>query len=107
MRFIGNKENLIDKIYQIIVDKQIKGNSIFDFFSGTARVGVFFKNKDFKVFSSDLLYFSYVLQQAYIVNNKELEFKKLLPYINNINLLDFSAPLTKVVEYALPATAPT
>lgn len=33
MRFIGNKENLVDKIYQIMQSKEIKGNSFFDFFA--------------------------------------------------------------------------
>ena len=69
MRFIGNKENLVEKIYQIMQAKEIKGNSFFDFFAGTTSVGKHFKKLGYQVFSSDLLYFSYVLQKAYIVNN--------------------------------------
>jgi adenine-specific DNA-methyltransferase len=49
------------------------------FFSGTTNVARFFKKKGCKVFSSDILYFSYCLQYAYIKNNKEPVFKKLLP----------------------------
>lgn len=40
--------------------KNIQGNSFFDFFSGTVNVGKFFKKLNYQVFSSDLLYFSYV-----------------------------------------------
>jgi hypothetical protein len=30
MRFIGNKENLVDKIYQIMTENDIRGQSFFD-----------------------------------------------------------------------------
>ncbi len=99
MRFIGNKENLVDKIYQTILEKGIEGNSFFDFFSGTTNVGRFFKKKGFQVFSSDLLYFSYVLQQAYLVNNAELEFTQLHSTLKTESKLLFSTPLMEIVEY--------
>ena len=93
MRYIGNKENLLDKIYQTITERGISGNSFFDFFSGTTNVAQFFKKKNYQVFSSDLLYFSYVLQKAYISNNQVLTFEKLLQNIKiNSNYL-FSNPL--------------
>ena len=47
MRFIGNKENLIDKIYQIMQLKNIQGSSFFDFFAGTASVGKYFKKLNY------------------------------------------------------------
>jgi len=99
MRFIGNKENLVDKIYQIMLEKNISGDSFFDFFSGTTSVGRFFKQKGLQIYSSDLLYFSYVLQQAYIVNNKELDFRELLHALNIKSKLLFPTSLNKVVEY--------
>lgn len=61
MRFIGNKENLVGKIYQILQSKGISGTLFFDFFAGTSNVGQFFKKKGYQVFSSDLLYFSFSL----------------------------------------------
>lgn len=73
MRYIGNKENLLDKIYQVMQSKNIQGNSFFDFFSGTTSVSRFFKKLDYQIFSSDLLYFSYVLQKAYVSNNQVLD----------------------------------
>lgn len=99
MRFIGNKENLLDKIYYILQEREIKGNSFFDFFAGTTNVGQFFKKKGYQVFSSDLLYFSFVLQKAYIENNQELNFEKLLQNIPIQSNLLFSNPLTQVVDY--------
>lgn len=99
MRYIGNKENLCDKIYQILESKNIKGNSFFDFFAGTTSVGKFFKEKDYQIFSSDLMYFSYVLQKAYISNNQDFLFEKLLENIsvNSSNL--FATNLEKVVDF--------
>ena len=99
MRFIGNKEKLLGKIYQIITEKGIKGESFFDLFAGTTNVSRFFKKKNYQVFSSDLLYFSYVLQRAYIANNQELEFEKLLQKINFRGSAMFASPLQIVVEY--------
>jgi len=99
MRFIGNKENLVEKIYQIMLSKNIQGNSFFDFFAGTSNVGQFFKKKGHQIFSSDLLYFSFVLQKAYIENNQIPIFKKLLPQIRIKNNSLFASPLIQAVDY--------
>jgi adenine-specific DNA-methyltransferase len=99
MRYIGNKENLLDKIYNVMICREIRGNTFFDFFSGTTNVARFFKKKGFQVFSSDLLYFSYVLQKAYIANNQELTFDKLLKNIVSQTNSLFATPLQRVVEY--------
>lgn len=99
MRYIGNKENLLEKIHQVIQSKNIKGNSFFDFFSGTTNVGKYFKKLNYQVFSSDLLYFSYVLQRAYITNNEVLSFEKLLSKLNFQSTSLFASPLHIVVEY--------
>ena len=82
MRFIGNKERLVDWICSEMKNNGIKGSIFFDYFSGTANVGKFFKQKDYQIISSDLLYFSFVLQKAYIENNEHPQFKNLLPNIN-------------------------
>ena len=99
MRYIGNKENLLDKIHQVIQSKNIQGNSFFDFFAGTASVSKFYKKLDYQVFSSDLLYCSYVLQKAYISNNQVLNFEKLLNKISFQSTSLFASPLHIVVEY--------
>jgi adenine-specific DNA-methyltransferase len=99
MRYIGNKENLLEKIYYVMQSKSIKGDSFFDFFSGTTSVGRFFKKLDYQIYSSDLMYFSYVLQRAYISNNRQLTFEKILKEINFKTTSLFLTPLQIVVEY--------
>ncbi len=81
MRFIGNKENLLDRIKCILDKNEVSGKSFFDFFSGTTSVAKYFKNLGYSVYSSDFLYFSYCLQKAYIENNSPLLFENLLPLI--------------------------
>jgi adenine-specific DNA-methyltransferase len=99
MRFIGNKENIINKIYLILQSKNIVGEKFFDFFSGTTNVAKFYKKHNYQVFSSDFLYFSYCLQKAYIENNEKPKFLDLLDNIivNNESL--FASPLEKVLNY--------
>jgi len=99
MRFIGNKEKLVYWIYAIIKANKIKGETFFDFFSGTSNVGKFFKEKDYQIISSDLLYFSYVLQMAYLVNNKIPQFKKLLSKININSTSLFASNFELVLEF--------
>ena len=45
------------------------------------------------------MYFSYVLQRAYIVNNTNLDFKKLLNSIKAVSSTMFNSPLEHVVGY--------
>ena len=100
MRYIGNIENILENIYTILQANNVSGKTFFDFFAGTTNVGRFFKSKNYQVSSSDILYLSYCLQKAYIENNSEPKFEKLLkilPEPNNKNL--FSTPLETVSNY--------
>lgn len=101
MRYIGNKENIIGKIHQILKANGVAGKSFFDFFSGTANVARFYKDLGYTVYSSDIMYMSYCLQKAYIENNAEPTFEHLrsaFPQIETTENL-FATPLDKVVEY--------
>lgn len=100
MRYIGNKENILENIYDILQANGVKGKTFFDFFAGTANVGRFFKSKGYQVSSSDILYLSYCLQKAYIENNSESKFEKLLNSLpwKNIKTL-FSSPIETVASY--------
>ena len=82
MRFIGNKERLVNWIFSEIKANNLEGSLFFDYFAGTANVGKFFKQNNFQIVSSDLLYFSYVLQKVYIKNNTIPQFEKLLSTID-------------------------
>ena len=100
MRYIGNKENVVDRIFGIMQECGLKGIRFFDFFTGTTNVARFFKKKGFEIGSCDLLYLSYCLQKAYIENNEEPQFQNLLQEIPNISTrLFLNTPLEHVVEY--------
>ena len=99
MRFIGNKEKLLERIHQAVLSTSVKDGVFCDFFSGTSNVGRFFKEKGFKIISSDLLYFSYVLQKAYISNNTEPKFTKLLKNIKTPKNNLFSSPFESIKNY--------
>jgi len=87
MRFIGCKENLLNYIETFVKQKDIKGNVFCDLFAGTGSVAKHFKKLGYKIISSDILYFSYVLQKVYIEQNQYPKFTKLLKClkINPIN----------------------
>ena len=99
VRFIGNKERLVDWIYSVMEDNNIKGEVFFDFFSGTSNVGKFFKAKNYQIISSDLLYFSYVLQKAYIENNIYPNFEKLIASITVTSSSLFADNYELVLEF--------
>ena len=100
MRYIGNKENILDKIYSILTENGVEGDSFFDFFSGTPSVARYYKKLGYRVFSSDFLYLSFCLQKAYIENNREPLFERLLPTLLSVRCASFFAsPLEQVVAY--------
>lgn len=70
MRYIGSKILLLDKISSFIPKNS---RSICDIFAGTASVGRYFKQSH-KLISNDILYFSFVLQKAYLGIKKEPSF---------------------------------
>lgn len=82
MRFIGCKENILEFIVDFIKQKDIKGKVFCDLFAGTASVAKRFKKIGYKIVSSDLLYFSFVIQKVYIEQNTYPKFSKLLKYLN-------------------------
>lgn len=89
MRYIGNKTNLLDNINQVIKDNCTGKEQIFcDLFSGTSSVARYFKNR-YKIISNDMLYCSYVLQKATILNNAIPKFKNLKNSLNIENVLDY------------------
>ena len=101
MRYIGNKENIIDKIYNILLSNNVTGKRFFDFFSGTTSVARFYKNLDYQVQSSDVMYMSYCLQKAYIENNEEPSFEQLIPTLPHLHSISnlFATPLDLIVDY--------
>ena len=77
MRYIGNKQKILqqiaDVVYSLNIDKD--NSTFFDAFSGTATVGNFFKDR-FKIIANDNLYSSYIMSQAKL-NTPDMKFSKL------------------------------
>jgi adenine-specific DNA-methyltransferase len=83
MRYIGNKVNLLNNIENCIKNNiHTSQESFCDIFSGTASVARYFKSK-YKIISNDSLYFSYIIQKAYVENNVQVTFSKLRNKVEN------------------------
>ncbi len=83
MRYIGSKVNLLTNIESCISENiKTPQASFCDIFSGTAVVARHFKSQ-YQIISNDSLYFSYVIQKAYVENNSKLNFSKLKSDIGN------------------------
>lgn len=101
MRYIGNKENILEQIDGILQKHGVGGETFFDFFSGTTSVARYFKKQGYQVFSCDIMYLSYCLQKAYIENNTEPLFEGLQSYLSKQieEYLFFASPLDRVLAY--------
>lgn len=96
MRFIGSKVLLLKDIEKILPKNS--NNKVFcDLFSGTACVARHFKSK-YEIISNDLLYFSYVLQNAYLKHNCQLHFPNL--GFNPFEFFNNHIPHTNKIEKA-------
>jgi adenine-specific DNA-methyltransferase len=83
MRYIGSKVNLLSNIESCITTNIRTPQETFcDIFSGTATVARYFKSK-YQIISNDSLYFSYIIQKAYVENNDRLTFSKLKDKVGN------------------------
>lgn len=74
MRYIGNKTKLLSFIGEFLDENGITSGRALDAFAGTASVGSFLKRKGFDVTACDIMTFSYVFAQAYIVTDEYPQF---------------------------------
>lgn len=85
MRYIGGKSLLLNTILPEIPKDVV---SVLDIFSGSGIVSNFLKRNGYKVYSNDLLYFSYVLSRGTTGINKMVSFSGLeqnpLDFLNSI-----------------------
>lgn len=89
MRYIGSKAALLPILGDVVDGFDVKGGVFCDLFSGTAAVAQYFK-KDYSVLSNDILYFSYAIQYATIVNSGKPAFRKLSEYLGQDPFLYFN-----------------
>ena len=91
MRYLGNKQRLVEFIEEVIDKYNITGEVFGDLFSGTSAVGDHFKDR-YKIISNDFLYFSSIISKAKLLNNTVPSFDKfkekykmsLFDYLNSI-----------------------
>ena len=77
MRYIGNKTRLLPFILGTLRRLGIPPGTAHDAFAGTAAVGRALKGAGWRVASSDLMSYSYVFQQAYVVAQDVPSFREL------------------------------
>ncbi len=104
MKYIGNKQRLLDFIDSVVQKEGLPQNGIFiDIFTGTTNVAQHYKKKGYRIIANDFMTYSYVFQQAYIKNNQVPKFNNLLHSRNfNINPKSLKSkyePLKIVIDY--------
>ncbi len=77
MRYIGNKTRLLPFIIGTLRRLRIGPGVAHDAFAGTAAVGRALKEAGWRVASSDLMSYSRVLQEAYVVASGSPDFRQL------------------------------
>lgn len=77
MRYIGNKTKLLPFLRSAIARLGIARGVAHDAFAGTAAVGRALKADGWRVHSSDLMTYSYVMQRAYVVASTLGDFEAL------------------------------
>lgn len=102
MKYIGNKQRLLNFIDSVIQQEKPAGNTVCDIFTGTTSVAQFYKKKGYRLITNDIMQYSYVFQHAFIKNNKEPLFIRLLPTLNTKNpsrTLFKRRPVEVVIDY--------
>ena len=92
MRYIGNKDKLLDFLSENILNLNLKKIDTFvDVFSGTGTVSNFFKNK-FNILACELLYSSYIISKSKLeLTNDNVDLKKMENLIKILNDLEESS----------------
>lgn len=70
IKYLGSKKKLLDAIYNGI-NCPNKYETFLDIFSGTSRVGHFFKKKGFRVYSNDINNYAFIIAKCYIEGDKD------------------------------------
>jgi adenine-specific DNA-methyltransferase len=102
MRYIGNKTKLLPFLRSAIARLGITPGVAHDAFAGTAAVGRALKADGWRVHSSDLMTYSYVMQRAYVVASRMETFGNLAkvdPLIRAAFANRNGARITKVAEH--------
>lgn len=77
MRYIGNKRRQLPFLLRALRELDIEPGTVHDAFAGTAVVGRALRARGWRVATSDLMTYSYVFQQAYVVAAHPSDFRHL------------------------------
>jgi len=91
MRYFGSKVTVVPKLYRILSEKK-PGGSFCDPFGGIGTIGSFFKSKNYRVYSGDILTFAHYFQITKISQNSTPQFEKLFSHTDFTSCQD-------IVEY--------
>lgn len=86
MNYIGSKYKLSKFIKSEIrkIVGEMKDKIFCDLFAGTGAIGRAFKTESRKIIANDIEYYSYVLNQNYIGNHEEIEWRELIGELNSL-----------------------
>lgn len=79
MKYIGNKQRLLDFIDSVVIKEGLPTKGTFiDIFTGTTNVAKHYKKKGYRLITNDFMTYSYVSQNAYIKVNDYPSFEKVI-----------------------------
>ena len=86
MNYIGSKYKLSNFLKSEIrkVVGEMKDKVFCDLFAGTGAIGRAFKTESKKIIANDIEYYSYVLNQNYIGNHEEIEWRESVDELENL-----------------------
>lgn len=83
IKYLGSKRLLLPDILAAIKGEDVR--SIFDVFSGTARVGHYLKKNGYRVIANDCMAYAKVLADCYVKADEELFLKEAESLVNEYN----------------------
>ena len=86
MNYIGSKFKL-SKFIKSEIEKvvgQMKDKVFCDLFAGTGAIGRAFKTESKKIIANDMEFYSYVLNQNYIGNHEEIDWRELVEELGSL-----------------------
>jgi adenine-specific DNA-methyltransferase len=86
MNYIGSKYKNSKFIKSEIkkVVGEMKDKTFCDLFAGTGAIGRAFKTESKKIIANDIEYYSYVLNQNYIGNHEEIDWREFVDELDNL-----------------------
>ena len=66
----------------------MKDKVFCDLFAGTGVIGRTFKTESKKIIANDIEFYSYVLNQNYIGNHEEIEWRELVDELDNLEIVE-------------------